>query len=152
MDGFTASCSAATGASGSLLTIGTLVASTSIRGFIDAISVGITSAPLDDSLRWLLQRFTAAGTAGSAVTPRPADSAAPASLITSGQGFFSVEPTYSSQPILWDEGINGRNSAFSIPFRKPLVIPATSGNGIGAQCADQASNTPTARIVFDYHQ
>lgn len=151
-DKFSATGTAAVGASGTAVTILGLVASTSIRGFIDEVSLGISSAGADLTIRWILQRFSAAGTAGSSVTPRPYDAAAPASLITSGQGAYSAEPTYSSQPVLWDCAANDRGSAFKIPFRNPIVIPATSGNGVGVLAASSSSGTPTARVVADFHQ
>jgi hypothetical protein len=151
-DGFSVTCTGPAGASGTPVTIGTLIASTSIRGFVEGFSIGTSSTPADHALNWILQRFTAAGTAGSAVTPAAQDSAAPASLITAGQA-HSVEPTYTAAKELYQQGVNQRASFAQ--YRRPgreLIIPATSANGIGMAAADATTGPPTCEVTFEFHQ
>lgn len=151
-DVFHAECAGPAGASGTPATVGTLIASTSIRGFIEAWHLGVSSAPSDHSLNWLLQRFTADGTPGSAVTPGPGDPAAPASLITSGQA-YSAEPTYTSAKEMWAKGYNARASdSIFLARGREIIIPATSGNGVGMKVADATTGPPTCQLTLDFHQ
>jgi hypothetical protein len=157
-DVFDVTCTGAAGLSGgspAIKTIGTLIASTSIRGFLEEFSVGVSSTPADQALQWILQRFTAAGTAGSSVTPAArGGSDVPASLISAGQA-HSAEPTYTSAKELWQSGINTRASAIGVACRpgREYIIPATSANGIGMQAgSSSASSAPTCEVAMSFHQ
>jgi hypothetical protein len=151
-DVFSVTCTGPSSASGATaVTIGTLIASTSIRGFLESFGGGTSSTPADMAINWILQRFTASGTAGTNPVPAANDSAAPASLVSAGQA-LSAEPTYAAAKELFQEGFNQRNSFRE--FRRPgreIIIPATSANGVGL-AAISSGAAPTCEVTFDFHQ
>lgn len=114
-------------------TAATVIAGTAVRPKLYEFAVGLTTAPnsTDQQLEFALQRFTAAGTAGSSPTPLPVDPGDVAAVATAGIT-HSAEPTYTSTGILFDQAINQRGM-----FRwvaQPgfeFMAPATAANGLG---------------------
>lgn len=109
-----------------------LVSTTAIRPLIYDIMWGSAATPADNALEWILQRFTAAGTA-TAVTPQAVDPGDPAATATAGKN-HSAEPTYTAAAILLDVPLNQRaTQRWVCAPRGELVLPATGANGAGWQ-------------------
>jgi hypothetical protein len=136
---------------GSYKTLLGLTGGTTMRPRIYQIQIGITSAPADLALEWLVQRYTAAGTA-TAVTPNKLDPADPAAICTAGRT-HTVEPTYTSTESPFDLGFHQKASAIWQAWDQlaQLVIPATAANGIGIQTL-HGTATPTALATFHYDE
>jgi hypothetical protein len=129
-------------------TIGMLIASTARRAHIDAITISCQGAPADNTILWTFQRFTASGTA-TAKTAVKKDPASPASSCTTEEN-ASVEPTYTSNEEVLDEGINQRSLArFVYAPGRELVTNITSDNGFGMK-ALHASATPTSNCSIEW--
>ncbi len=109
-----------------------LTSATTIRPAIYDIIFGSSATPADNALNWLLQRYTAAGTATS-VTPQPLDPDDPAALASGGEN-HTAEPTYTSNAILLNISANQRSTQrfVSAPGGE-LKCPATAANGLGLQ-------------------
>ena len=109
-----------------------LTSTTTIRPRIYDLLVGSTATPADNALEWILQRYTAAGTATS-VTPAKLDPGDPAASATAGQD-HTVEPTYTSNEIVLDFPMNQRSTQrwVAAPGGE-IVLPATGANGVGVQ-------------------
>lgn len=120
------------GAVGTDKTLVTMVSAATIRPEVLEVIVGCAATPADQATNFVLQRFTAAGTAGSSPTPEPNDPNDPAALAAAGSGVFSVEPTYTSGKILLTLPLHQRAS-----FRwagspgRGFKAPATAANGLG---------------------
>lgn len=109
-----------------------LTSATTIRPEIYDLVFGSSATPADNALNWLLQRYTAAGTA-TAVTPQALDPGDPAALATAGEN-HSAEPTYTSNEILLNISANQRSTQrwVAAPGGE-LKLPATANNGVGVQ-------------------
>ena len=109
-----------------------LTSATTIRPEIYDFIFGSSASPADNAVQWLLQRYTAAGTA-TAVTPQPLDPADPAALAAAGEN-HTAEPTYTSNEILLNIVSNQRSTQrwVAAPGGN-LKCPATAANGIGVQ-------------------
>lgn len=119
----------------------TLISSTSGRPCVIEFALGSSATPADLALLWLLQRFTAAGTAGSSVTPHaknPSDTWTPAA--TAGEN-HSTEPTYTSGALLFKMALNLKATLLwqAMPGNE-IWLPATANNGVGIR-ASNASHT-----------
>lgn len=138
-----------TAAVGNPRTIGALIASTSRRGRIFMFAIGSYDTPADAAIKWILQRFTTAGTATS-VTPKPLDPGEVAAQL-SGAENYSSEPGYTSAEELFQVGLNQR-APFAYHCRPgaEFIIPQTSANGIGMK-AQNASATPNVELTL-HHQ
>jgi hypothetical protein len=114
-------------------TILTIVSTAAVRPRLLAAVYSQVGAVVLDS-NWQVQgkRFTAAGTAGSAVTPAPTDPNDPAATFTAGSN-LSAEPTYTANTTFTDMGINPRNTFRWVAYdpRDEIILPATAANGIG---------------------
>ena len=90
------------------------------------------ATPTDNSISWILQRYTAAGTS-TGVTPVALDPADPASVGVAGEN-HTVEPTYTAATELFDNALNQRATLqlWTAPGAE-FVCPATAANGIGWQ-------------------
>lgn len=113
-------------------TILTIVSTATVRPRLLAVvysNVGLVSS--DSNWQAQCKRFTAAGTT-TAVTPASTDSADPASTFTAGSN-ATVEPTYTANTTVSDEGINPRNTFRWVGYdqRDEIILPATAANGIG---------------------
>ena len=98
-----------------------------------------------------IQRITAVGTAGSAVTPSLIDLADRAAQSAAGEN-HSSEPTYTSATELLEIPLNHR-ALFrwaSAPGGE-LVTPATNNSGLGAK-ALHASATTEWRVGFHWEE
>lgn len=106
-----------------------ITGSTAIEPSIFFLAIGSEATPADNTIPWYAQRHTAAGTATS-VTPQNLGPGTTASTATAGEN-HTVEPTYTSNAILWRMGLNQR-AAHSLVFDPEgcLTVPATSNNGI----------------------
>ena len=136
---------AGSGAVGADKTLVTMVSAATIRPAIYDIVIGCAATPGDSATKFVVQRFTAAGTPGSSVTPEPIDPADPAALASSGSGVFSVEPTYTASKILQVISLNQR-AAFrwiAAPGFEFKAL-ATAASGIGVK-----SSTATGQAVHD---
>jgi len=93
-------------------------------------TVGQNTAPGDNTLQYVFQRCTAAGTS-TAVTLQPLDPADAAALTVGGSN-ATVEPTYTANQILLTISMNQRATfRWVAPPGGELVTPATSASGIG---------------------
>jgi hypothetical protein len=92
-------------------------------------TLGVAS---DSVIEWIVQRFTAAGTS-TAVTPRNLDGSDPSVSAAVCGSNATVEPTYTANSSLFDEGINTRATYTWNAWTEgaQLVSPATAANGIG---------------------
>lgn len=109
-----------------------LTGGTTYRPWIYDGWFGSSATPADNSIEWLAQRFTAAGTS-TAVTPSLDDPADPAASSAAGIN-HTVEPTYTAGLILWHLALNQRaTQRMQLDPDAPMVIPATANNGIGFQ-------------------
>lgn len=110
-----------------------LTSASTIRPEVYDLIMGSDATPADNSGEYVLQRYTAAGTAGSAVTPRPLDPADPASLASAGEA-HSGEPTYTANLIMLQWAQNQRATFRWVPAPGgEIKLPATAANGIGLQ-------------------
>lgn len=129
--------------------VGTLAsnASTPRRGEIYDISVSSPAAPADNAFLWTLQRFTAPGT-NTGVTPSPLDPADAACSSAAGQ-VNTVEPTYTSNLVVWDIATNQRATFRWIATEHGrLIYPATANNGFGLQTPTSSAVTVQVQIYF----
>lgn len=93
-------------------------------------TVGSEATPADNALVHTAQRFTAEGT-GTSVTPMPLDPADAAADATALEN-HTIEPTYTSNEILWKIAANQRATYRWVAAPDgELIIPATDENGIG---------------------
>jgi len=111
----------------------TVIAGTGVRPRIFEFAAGIATAPnsTDQQLDFALQRFTAAGTAGSSPTPLPIDPGDVPAVATAGIT-HSAEPTYTATGILFEQTMNQRAMFrwVAVPGME-FMAPATAANGIG---------------------
>jgi hypothetical protein len=108
----------------------TVTGSTAIRPWFYDMEIGSSASPADNALTWYIQRSTAAGTS-TAYTPPPVDPNDPPCTSTGGVA-HSAEPTYTANKILFHAALNQRAThRFQFDPDGPLMIPATSNNGLG---------------------
>jgi hypothetical protein len=109
-----------------------LTSAATIRPAVFFLVFGSSATPADNALNWLLQRYTAAGTA-TAVTPQPLDPGNPAALASAGEN-HTVEPTYTADEVLLNVSVNQR-ATFQWIARPgcEILLPATAANGVGLQ-------------------
>ncbi len=136
-----------------LKTMLTLISTAAIRATLYDFTFGTEGTPADTSYQFLIQRTTAAGTGGAAVTPTaedPGDPAATASSV-SGSTAITVEPTYTANVIPWGPmGINQRATYrwVAAPGGE-IVCPSTAAAGVGAR-ALSTSGVAVADSLFHY--
>ncbi len=126
-----------------------LTGGTTVRPVIYDLVVGSPATPADNALEFILQRYTAAGTATS-VTPEPLDPADPAAIATAGQN-HTAEPTYTSGKVLLDLVMNQRATQRWVPSPgREIKLPATAANGVGLQPVHASfTGDVTATIHFE---
>jgi hypothetical protein len=128
----------------------TLISSANGRPAINEFGVGAAGTPADNALVYLLQRFTAVGTAGASVTPQarnPSDNWTPGA--TAGEN-HSSEPTYTSAAILFRIALNQKATLLwqALPGNE-LWLPATANNGIGVRASSPAYTSEfNANVAF----
>lgn len=125
-----------------------LTSATTIRPAIYDVIFGSTATPADNALQWLLQRYTAAGTA-TAVTPQKLDPGDPAALAAAGEN-HTAEPTYTANEILLNIAANQRSTQrwVAAPGGE-LKAPASANNGIGVQPV-HSSFTGSVEVTIHY--
>lgn len=122
---------------------------TVVRPKIYDILIGSGATPADQASRFLLQRCTAAGTAGSSFTPVALDSGDPAAQCAVGVGIYSGEPTLTASAFLLNISMNQRATFRWVAFPGgELIGPATSGNGMALVCS---AATGSANHEFCIH-
>lgn len=119
-----------TGTVGTNKSIIGVTSAATIRPAVSYMTTGCSATPADLAGRYVVARFTAAGTS-TAVTPLALDTGDPASLAAGGSN-HSVEPTYTAGGILLQFGLNQRATFqwYAVPGAE-LMAPATASNGIG---------------------
>lgn len=128
----------------------TATATTAVRPEIYEMILGFSGTPADNSIKFLVQRFTAAGT-NTALTPQALDPGDPASTTVAGKN-NTGEPTYTANAVVWHGVINQR--ATHRWLANPgcnLKIPATANNGLGLQPIN-ASVTPTGEYTIYFNE
>lgn len=124
-------------------TNGTLISAATIRPVIYFFTIGTTGTPADNAVIWIWQRCTAAGTV-TAVTPQALDPNDPSALASGGEN-ASVEPTYTSNAILFNLGLNARATYnWWAQDGRGLKMPATAAAGAGLLPTHASSTVATA--------
>lgn len=121
--------------------------STATRGKILQITVGIAVAPTT-APAFYLTRTSARGTATSSLTGLPLDPAGPTALLQIEQCASGAQPTFTNTNKLAVGALAitaGGAWVWSF-YDQPLVVPATSANGI-AVCNTNASGATTGTFV-----
>ena len=115
--------------------------STAHRNIIYDITIGNVGAPADLVTLHTIQRITAVGTAGSAVTPSLLDISDRASQSAVGEN-HSSEPTYTSATELMEIPLNHRATFrwVAAPGGE-LITPASNNSGIGAKALHASATT-----------
>lgn len=105
------------------------------------------ATPAEVAVLWQVQRTTAAGTAGSTVTPKPKDPADSACIAVAGQA-HSAEPTYTSGEIMYSNAVHQRATVRWIARDDGdmIVIPATNLAGIGFKTPTLNGGTPVVTL------
>ena len=111
-----------------------LTSAATIRPKIYDLIVGSDAAPADNAVEYNLQRYTAAGTAGGAVTPQLLDPGDPASLAAAAVGVYTVEPTYTANAIMlmWAQNQRATFRWVAAPGGE-IILPAVAANGVGVR-------------------
>ena len=115
--------------------------STAHRNIVYDITIGNVGAPADLVTLHTIQRITAVGTAGSAVTPSLLDISDRASQSAVGEN-HSSEPTYTSATELMEIPLNHRATFrwVAAPGGE-LITPASTTSGIGAKALHASATT-----------
>lgn len=121
----------ATNTASSTLPSVTVISASTVRPKIYDLIVGSDATPADNAGKFVLQRCTAAGTAGSAITPQALDSGDPAAIATSGLATFSVGPTLTANAFVlqWAQNQRATFRWVAAPSSE-IVLPATASNGV----------------------
>ena len=131
-------------------TLEVMTTATTIRPSLFDIVIGCDATPADQATRFVIQRFTAAGTT-TAVTPEPLDPGDPAALAAAGAN-ASAEPTYTSGKILQTIPLNQRATfRWVADPTKGYKAPATASNGLGCQSV-AATGTATHYSEFTWEE
>jgi hypothetical protein len=128
-DGYTAPADQTIAASPGATLVG-VTASTLLRARLVELWAAVEGTPADQIIRWLVRRYTAAGTS-SAVTPGEEDLDGPPAQLSAGSN-HTVEPTYAGTALL-DIPVHLRNQLLwrARDPQKGWLIPATAASGIG---------------------
>lgn len=128
--------------------IGITSPSTVRRAWIYDVMVGPDGTPADNSMVYVMDRQTTVGT-GTAITPRPLDSADGATTVV-GTVNHTVEPTVTADTDLLEVPANQRSSFRWVASPGgELVVPATNTNGIGLRARSPAyASTMVASVQF----
>lgn len=107
-----------------------ITATTAVEPALTYISIGSADTPGDVAVLWSIGRYTAAGTATS-WTPVNLGPGTTASTTTAGYN-HTVEPTYTSNAILWYIALNQRAThSLVLDPEGGIAAPATNSNGLG---------------------
>lgn len=121
----------ATNTASATLPLVTVISASTIRPQIYEIVVGSDATPADNAAKYVLQRCTTAGTAGSSITPQAIDPADPAALSSSGLAVFSGGPTLTANAFIFQFAVNQRATFRWVAAPgSNFVMPATAANGL----------------------
>lgn len=128
-----------------------ITSTSAIRPCIYDILIGSDATPADNAWEFVLQRYTAAGTATS-FTPVALDPGDPASTASSGYA-HTVEPTYTASALLLNGAVNQRATFrwVAAPGGE-LKCPATASNGIGCQSITVAGSAINTVVAFHFEE
>lgn len=127
-----------------------ITATTAVEPGVYMISIGCEDTPADASLVWYLQRYTASGTATS-VTPQNLGPGTTAATTTAGEN-HTVEPTYTSNAILWRLALNQRAThTIVLDPDGAIYAPATANNGLGLY-PSHASSTVLVSATMHFQE
>ena len=126
-------------------------AGTGVRPRVFQIGFSSTTSA-DKALEWLIQRLSADGT-GTSVTPKPFDPADPAGEVTAKRT-YSGEPTYTSGETPIDLGGHQKSQVIWNAYdeQAKIIIPATSGAGLGMQFKSGDSATPVVKAHMSWQE
>lgn len=135
---------------GSNATVLGVTSAATIRPKLYDVLVGCAVTPADEATNFVVQRYTAAGTATS-VTPQGLDPGDPAALASAGSN-HSGEPTYTSAAILLTIPLNQRATFRWVASPGgELVMPATAANGLGIYSL-AATGSAEHRATFHWEE
>jgi hypothetical protein len=107
-----------------------LTSAATIRPEVYMLIISSYDAPLDQTARYQLKRYTAAGTS-TGVTPQLLDPNSGAALASAGK-VHTVEPTYTSNAELLDLSVYQRVTyRWEASPERELILPSTAANGLG---------------------
>lgn len=133
-------------------TILTLVSAATIRPKVYDLILGSDATPADNAAEYVLQRFTTAGTAGTAVTPQALDPADPTSLAASGEA-HSAEPGYTANAIMlqWAQNQRATFRWVASPGGE-IICPATAANGVGIKAISVAGSAVNTNACMHFEE
>ena len=128
-----------------------LTSTSAIRPRIYDLTCGSDATPADNAAEYVIQRYTAAGTATS-VKPQAIDEGDPAATATAGEA-HTVEPTYTANAILlmWMQNQRMTFRWVAVPGGE-LVLPATAANGAGVQVITVAGSAVNTGVTIHYEE
>jgi hypothetical protein len=127
-----------------------LTSTSAIRPAVYDFFFGSNATPADNALNWLMERYTAAGTA-TAVTPQALDSGDPAATATAGEN-HTAEPTYTSNAVMLNISANQRSTQRWVASPGgEIICPATAANGVGVEPV-HASFTGEVQCTIHYEE
>ena len=128
-----------------------LTSPATIRPKIYDFMLGSDATRADNAAEYVLQRYTAAGTA-TAVTPKALDPGDPASLAAAGEA-HSAEPTYTADAIMLQFALNQRATFrwVAAPGGE-IVLPATAANGVGLQVIGIAGSAVNVNACMHFEE
>ena len=108
----------------------TLIGSATIRPKLYDIIIGSDATPADNAAKYVIQRCTSSGTAGSTVTPVALDPGDPAAIAGAGLAVFSAGPILTTGYLL-QMPVNQRATFRWVAApTKEIIAAAAANNGI----------------------
>jgi hypothetical protein len=140
----------ASGTDKTILNVYNQAATPTHRLSIFDIVVGSVATPADQAAKFYVARTTALGTPSGTYTPNNLDPAGPAGEGMSGQGVYSVEPTYTANKELLVFSLNQRATFRWVASPDcELKTTATQNNGAGLKSKSSTSTQAyEATILF----
>lgn len=128
-----------------------LTSAATIRPKVYDLIVGSDATPADNAAEYVLQRYTAAGTA-TGVTPKALDPGDPASLAAAGEA-HTVEPTYTADAIMlqWAQNQRATFRWVAAPGGE-IILPATAANGVGIQVIGIAGSAVNMNATIHFEE
>lgn len=128
-----------------------LTSASTVRPKIYDLVVGSDATPADNAAEYVLQRYTAAGTATS-VTPKALDPGDPAALASAGEA-HTVEPTYTADAIMlqWAQNQRATFRWVAAPMGE-IILPSTAANGVGLQVIGIAGSAVNTNATIHYEE
>lgn len=124
------------------ITIGTITTAATKRVWLTELNIGSKTATALAGAKLSVNRCADAGTGGAAVTPRPIDAGAPASLFSSKSAttVWTVEP--ATLVVLYQIGLNAVASEIWTP-PEPILIPVS-----GFLCVRIEADSSTTKVQW----